>query len=68
MLELKNLHLAFGGDRLFEGIDAFVGQRERIGLIGPNGAGKSTLFKLVTGSMKADTGQLDWQRGGTIGV
>lgn len=68
MLELKNLHLAFGGDRLFEGITAFVGDRERIGLIGANGAGKSTLFKIITGDQRADQGQLDWQRGRTLGI
>ena len=28
-------------------------------LIGPNGAGKSTLFKLVTGTMRPDTGHVD---------
>ncbi len=68
MLELKNLHLAFGGDRLFENINAFIGIRERIGLIGANGAGKTTLFKLITADMRPDQGQLDWQRGKSIGI
>ena len=68
MLELKNLHLAFGGDSLFEGIDAFVGERERIGLIGANGAGKSTLFKVITGDLSMDQGQVDWQSGKEYGI
>ncbi len=68
MLELKNLHLAFGGDSLFEGIDAFIGERERIGLIGANGAGKSTLFKIITEELSPDRGQLDWQGGKALGI
>ena len=30
------------------------------GLLGPNGAGKSTLINIITGSLKADGGTVQW--------
>ena len=30
------------------------------GLLGPNGAGKSTLINIITGSLKADSGTVQW--------
>ena len=30
------------------------------GLLGPNGAGKSTLLNILTGSLRADAGQVKW--------
>ncbi len=33
------------------------------GILGPNGAGKSTLFKLLTGTLIPDAGQVAWEGG-----
>ena len=41
MLSLTNITVHFGQRTLFEHIDLFIGQRERVGLVGRNGAGKS---------------------------
>ena len=30
-----------------------------VGIIGPNGAGKSTLFKMITGQLKPDSGEVN---------
>ena len=35
-----------------------VQQGEALGVIGPNGAGKTSLFNLITGTVKADSGEI----------
>ena len=44
-----------------------IAQRERVGFIGVNGAGKSTLFKIITGELAADSGQVALRQGTTLG-
>ncbi|TLP61144.1 MULTISPECIES: ABC transporter ATP-binding protein [Pseudomonas] len=40
------------------GIDLNIAKGEKVALIGRNGAGKSTLLRLVSGQMRADSGQI----------
>ena len=58
MLEVRNVQKAF--DRFMAVSDAnlTVGKGKIVAVIGPNGAGKSTLFKLITGHLKPDGGQV----------
>lgn len=49
MLTVTQLGIHFGERSLFEGLNLFVGDKDRIGLVGRNGAGKSTLLKLLAG-------------------
>ncbi len=39
----------------------------KIGLVGPNGAGKTTLFRMITGEELPDEGQVNVEKGVTIG-
>ncbi|GAA3231922.1 ABC transporter ATP-binding protein [Pseudonocardia petroleophila] len=50
---------SFGALRAVDAVDLVVEPGARHALIGPNGAGKSTLFKLVTGTMTAETGRVE---------
>ncbi|MFA5257757.1 MAG: ABC-F family ATP-binding cassette domain-containing protein [Opitutales bacterium] len=59
MLALENISLQFGEKTLFDGIEARIGARDRIGLVGANGAGKTTLFRIVMGEAEPDTGDID---------
>ena len=59
MLSLTNITVHFGQRTLFEHIDLFIGQRERVGLVGRNGAGKSTLLRIIGGMDSPDKGTVN---------
>ncbi|NBB99608.1 MAG: ATP-binding cassette domain-containing protein [Bacteroidetes bacterium] len=49
MIQLNDIHLAFAGEPVLEGLSwTITPDRQRIGLIGPNGAGKSTVLRVIT--------------------
>lgn len=58
MIQLINIHLAFGGQVVLDGLTWTIPSGERIGLIGKNGAGKSTLLKIITGQVRPDSGRV----------
>ncbi len=58
LLEVRDLHKAFGGLRAVDGVDLTVEPGEKRAVIGPNGAGKTTLFNLVTGHHRPDRGRV----------
>ncbi|HET7833060.1 MAG TPA: ABC transporter ATP-binding protein [Gallionella sp.] len=49
MLEVRGLHVAYGGIRAVKGIDLHVAPGELVALIGSNGAGKSSTLKTLAG-------------------
>ena len=67
MLSVQDLHLAFGGRVLFDGLSWTVRGGERVGLVGPNGAGKSTLLRVVAGDQTPDAGGVVYEGGATVG-
>jgi ATP-binding cassette, subfamily F, member 3 len=58
LLRLEGIGKAFGGRRLFGGVDLVVGAGDRIGLVGPNGAGKTTLLRIAAGEDPPDEGRI----------
>jgi len=56
LLQLSDIHLAYGNQVLFDDIQLSVDRGQRYGLLGRNGAGKSTFLKLITGEVQADSG------------
>jgi ATPase subunit of ABC transporter with duplicated ATPase domains len=52
---------------LFIEASAALNRGEKIGLVGPNGAGKTTLFRMITGEELPDEGQVNVEKGVTIG-
>jgi branched-chain amino acid transport system ATP-binding protein len=58
ILEIEGLSKAFGGLQALMNFDLTVNQQDLIGLIGPNGAGKTTVFNLITGFIRADSGEV----------
>ncbi|OJU05500.1 MAG: glycosyl transferase family 1 [Rhizobium sp. 63-7] len=56
VVNIKNVHKAYGSRSIYSGLDFMVRRKERWCIMGINGAGKSTLLKLVTGTAAPDQG------------
>lgn len=48
-LQVRGLHLRFGGLEALSGVDVEVREREILVIIGPNGAGKTCLLNCING-------------------
>ena len=46
------------GNNILDGVTFQIETGERVGLLGRNGAGKSTLFRILTGELEADEGEV----------
>ncbi|HET6916057.1 MAG TPA: branched-chain amino acid ABC transporter permease/ATP-binding protein [Acidimicrobiales bacterium] len=57
-LRAAEMMLSFGGIQALAGASIEVGPGEIVGLIGPNGAGKTTLLNVISGTLRADSGQV----------
>lgn len=58
LLVVKDLHKAFGGHKVVNGVSFSVAEGEMLALIGPNGAGKTTLLNLLSGQHKPTAGRI----------
>ena len=57
-VELRNIHKSFGAVRANVGINLRVPAGTIQGILGENGAGKSTLMKVLSGFIRADSGEI----------
>lgn len=67
MLEIKNLHVNYGGISAVKGIDISVPEKSIVTLIGANGAGKSTTLRTIAGLVKPRSGEITFQGENIIG-
>jgi ATP-binding cassette subfamily F protein 3 len=67
MLTISDLTYRVGGRTLLDKASLSIGAGQRVGLVGPNGVGKSTLFRLITGELVADSGDIGIIKNTTIG-
>ncbi|MBQ7920448.1 MAG: amino acid ABC transporter ATP-binding protein [Lachnospiraceae bacterium] len=58
MLELKNIHKAFGKNEVLKGVDLKVNKGDVVAILGPSGSGKTTLLRTITFLEKADQGEI----------
>lgn len=64
-MRISNLVVRYGTIRALHDVSLEMQEGEILSIIGANGAGKSTLLKTVTGLLRAETGDIEYQ-GGSI--
>lgn len=57
-ITISNLTKNYGDQKAIDNISFTAANNEIVGFLGPNGAGKSTTMKIVTGYVKADSGNV----------
>ncbi len=58
VLEVKQLHKAFGNNKVLRGIDLKVEKGDVVSILGPSGSGKTTFLRCVNFLEMADGGEL----------
>ena len=67
-ITISGVTKSFTQDRVvLDDVSFQIDQGERVGLLGGNGAGKTTLFKIITGELTPDTGNVTVAKGRRIG-
>ena len=58
MLEIRNLHVRYGGIQAVQGISLNIPRGSIVTLIGANGAGKSSIIRSIAGLNKTISGDI----------
>jgi energy-dependent translational throttle protein EttA len=58
VIECKNVRKGYGDRLLIDSLNFNLPAGGIVGIIGPNGAGKTTLFRMLSGTEKADGGEI----------
>jgi ATP-binding cassette subfamily F protein uup len=67
LLSVNELALSYGNQRLLDGASLAVAPGEKVGLVGRNGCGKTSLLKILTGTERADAGEVSLRKDLRIG-
>jgi lipopolysaccharide export system ATP-binding protein len=65
LLEARGLVKYYGRRKVVDGVNFEVNAGEVVGLLGPNGAGKTTSFRMTTGQIPPNDGQV-WFNGNEV--
>lgn len=58
MLEIKNVHKAFGDNQVLKGVSLKVEKGDVVAILGPSGSGKTTFLRSINFLEKADEGEI----------
>ena len=68
MLEVDDLHVAYGGVTALDGVKLTVPENGITAVLGPNGAGKSTLLKSIAGLIRPRAGRITYKGRSLVGM
>ncbi|MCC6800668.1 MAG: ABC transporter ATP-binding protein [Anaerolineae bacterium] len=68
MLEVRNLHVHYGGIHALHGVSLRVPDGQIVALLGANGAGKSTTLRTIMGLVKPSEGEIALDDQNLIGL
>ena len=68
MLELRQIKKSFGQKMVLKNVSLLAKPGELIHISGINGSGKSTIFKIITGLLKADSGEIRLGENDVVGA
>jgi len=58
VLNCNNIDFSYGTEIIIQNISFSLQENDKVGLVGVNGAGKSTLFKILTGELNQEKGDV----------
>ena len=61
LLEIKDLHVAYGGIQALQGVSLHVDEGEVVTIIGANGAGKSSLLNAISAVVRRRSGEITYE-------
>ena len=67
ILNVDKLPKSYGVRTLFADASFRINERDRVALVGPNGAGKTTMMNIISGQDSADSGQVVFSKGVSVG-
>ena len=67
ILSLSNVSKSYGTDVILEKISFNIEEKEKAAIVGVNGAGKPTLFKIITGEISSDSGDIYFKKDSSFG-
>ncbi|HEU4384536.1 MAG TPA: ABC transporter ATP-binding protein [Anaeromyxobacteraceae bacterium] len=68
LLEVRDLHLRFGGITALAGLDLGIAEGETVAVIGPNGSGKTSLMNCITGLYRPTAGAVAFRGESLLGL
>ena len=68
ILELKNIALSFDGEKILDGINLDIKDKEFITFLGPSGCGKTTTLRIIAGFLEPDEGDVIFENNKINGV
>lgn len=67
ILACNNIKKSYGVSDILRNITFNINEKDKVALVGVNGAGKSTLFKIITGEIQKDDGDVTMPKNTSLG-
>lgn len=58
IVELQNVYVSLGGEKVLDGLNLSIKDKEFITLLGPSGCGKTTTLRIIAGFLDPDNGDV----------